>query len=95
MSEPQGGLLKKILDSLGTSAKGLTGFILSLFFDKVIQAVTSFITKYLKQKKEDKKNDEALKVDQKNAKAYKEVLQKESTTREEVKNATSDLLNKL
>lgn len=87
--------LKKLSDAFGKNAKGLGSFILSLLFDRLISLVTDWIVKASKQKKESDKNAEKLKTDKKNAEAYKEVLNKENTTREEVKNATSDLLNKL
>ena len=87
--------LKKLSDAFGKNAKGIGGFIISLLFDRLIAAATDWLRKIGKQKKENDKNDELLKKDKENAEAYKEVLKKENTTREEVKNATSDLLNKL
>ena len=95
MAQAFAEFLKNLSASLQTASKGLGGFLLNLIFTRLIDELAKWFKRFFQQKEADKKLKEEMDKDNKNAEVYKEVINKENVTRDEVKNATSDLLNRL
>jgi hypothetical protein len=85
--------IKAFFQKVGLVVGGLPGFFLSLLADRVAKALMDFINKFLNDLNQEIKNQEARRTDEKNQKKYEEVLQSETKTKEDIKNATTDFLN--
>ena len=85
--------VKAIMRKLGASIAGPVGFLASIFFDKLIRILQEELDRFIKQKTDDLRNNELKKVDEENAKKYKEVISSGSSTEREIEEASLDFLN--
>jgi hypothetical protein len=85
--------VRAIMAKIGAGLAGPVTFVLSLFIDKLLSYLQEAVSRWIKQKEQDAKNDELKKIDAEKAKEYKQVIGNPNSTEKEIEDASLDFLN--